>query len=166
MNPLRTLASSFPACPSFSPRPAPSYTPPRPPSLPSAVVFTNPTGSDVTLDFSGSGIPAAPRTEFLLTPDAPSYEAFAARVAARASAGQAELGGPSGFVDPPDSLHSDAVFLNGAPLTVDPATALLETYPIQGKPVADPSSPIVVPAYGYGFVVLSGGAAASAAACM
>lgn len=130
------------------------------------VVYTNPTANDVTLDFSAGGIPAAPRVEFLLTSSSSAHSEFAARLAARAGSGARDLSGPSGLAAPPASIQDDAIFLNGSPLTVDPDTALLETYPIPGKPVTDPSKPVVVPAYSYGFVVLTGGAAGSAAGCM
>ena len=123
------------------------------------LVFTNPSAGDVALDLSPSGVPAAPRVEFLLTSSAQQYAAFRERGSAAAGGGAPAAGGP------PASLQDDAIFLNGAPLTVDPTTALLAAYPIPGAPVSDPAQPLLLPAYSYGFVVLNGGSAAAPAVC-
>jgi hypothetical protein len=59
------------------------------------------------------------------------------------------------------SVQADAVYLNGALLSVDPSTGMLPQNPLPGRSVSD-GSPLVAPGYSYGFVVLN---AAAAAAC-
>lgn len=116
------------------------------------VVFTNPTGSDVVIDLTASGIPNAPRQEWVLTSAAADYDAWAARVASNSTRADVTSGGP------PSTIQADEVYLNGALLAVDPATALLPAYPVPGKVVGDPSSPITLPPYSYGFIGLTGAA--------
>ncbi len=63
-----------------------------------------------------------------------------------------------------DTMQSGNVFLNGALLSVDPATGLLPQRPIPGVPCASPAGGLAIPAYTYGFYAFSG-AGASPAAC-
>ena len=112
------------------------------------VSFANPTGVDVTLDVVTS-LPAAPRNEFFLTSSTSSYTEWQRRVA------QGQLHTVHRPADPPSTLDVDAAFLNGVELTVD-AMGLLPVSPIPGRAVTDPTAPLVIPPYSYGFIQYPG----------
>lgn len=115
------------------------------------LAWANWQGSDVTFS-----LPAAfgtgKRTEFTLTSSPAAWQ----EALDRAERGEAVRGVP-----PPASLQADAVFLNGKPMTVDPATGLLPAYPIPGR-VAAAGTPFTAPPYSYGFIVFP---TAGVAAC-
>ena len=83
-----------------------------------------------------SGVPAAPRVEFVLTSGAAGFD--------------------------PAALTGDAIFLNGAPLAADAAGALSPPFPFPGRHVA--AGGLTLPPLSYGFFVLEGAAAAACAA--
>lgn len=77
-----------------------------------------------------AGVPASPRTEFLLTSGAAGYD--------------------------PTALTGDRIFLNGNLLSADASGALSPPFPFPGRAV--PSGGLVLPPLSYGFLVLEGAA--------
>ena len=116
--------------------------------------WTNPTGADVTLDVVIPDTPAAPRMEFTLTSSAAGYSESHARVAAGRAATMASP------LAPPASLTDDALFLNGARLQADENGVLpwVNGAVGAGRVVTDPSEPIIMPPFSYGFIQLPGSA--------
>ena len=116
------------------------------------VSWTNPTGVDVTVNFSSVMIPAVPRSEYTLTSSSSAYYQSQERVAA----GKAFT--TSSPQDPPASLQDDVVYMNGALLQTDSNGVL--PWPNgavgAGKSVTDPSVPLVFPPYSYGFIQFPG----------
>jgi heparanase 1 len=109
-----------------------------------SVAFVN-----AAADAAGLTVPSlsvlAPRAEFLLTATAKG------------------LGGRGGSGQLPAELWDDAIFLNGALMSVD-AGGNLPAVPIPGNNVpAGSAEPITLPPYSYGFFVFP---AAGAAACI
>ncbi len=115
------------------------------------ITYTNPTGADIVLDVSAVNITNAPRTEYILTSSAAGYAESRARLA-RGLDALATLAAP---LDPPASNTADAVFLNGASWTVD-SNGILPALPVPGNVVNDPSQPMVMPPYSYGFFQFQG----------
>jgi hypothetical protein len=106
-----------------------------------ALAYVNFNDSDVTI--SMAGVAAAPRTEYVLTPTAEAFELPVVQRLLKTNMGA-----------PPPSLQNDQIYLNGQLLNVT-ADGLLPVYPVPGHVVSDPTQPIVVPAYSYGFFVFS-----------
>lgn len=113
------------------------------------LTFTNPTGVDVVLDLQAVNITTVGRTEYILTSTAAGYTESRARLAA------GQLRTPATAQDIPDSLTADAVFLNGQAWDVD-SNGILPDLPVVGNTVTDPSQPMLLPPYSYGFLQFAG----------
>jgi len=101
------------------------------------------TGSDnLQINFNQNTLTQSSRTQFILT-------------------SQTALSTMKNLHAPPSSLTDDTIFLNGNLLTVN-NNGTLPQYPIPGQSVSN-TSPLQVPAYSYGFIVLNN---ANAQACM
>lgn len=118
------------------------------------ISYANPTGADVQVDLSAVNVSTpAPRTEYFVTSDAASYTDSRARVAAGVlrTVAQAALRDR----DPPASLTSDVVYLNGQLWQVDD-NGILPALPVVGNTVTDNSQPLVLPPYSWGYVQYPG----------
>jgi hypothetical protein len=120
------------------------------------ISYTNPTGSDVNLTLGVLGIPSVPRTEYVLTGDAPSYQDSPLGAEPRGS-----INLRTGVEPNWAALQSDAVFLNGQQWSVN-GQGVLPALPVRGRTVNDPSQGVLVmPAYSYGFFQFYGQAPAA-----
>ena len=99
-----------------------------------------------------AGIGSASGDEYILTPTADAYTAFAARRATGTLNVRAPGGADPTASAPPDSLQLDTIFLNGEQLTVDDDGVPTE-FPLPGVPVS-PGGGFSAPPYSYGFFVL------------
>jgi hypothetical protein len=107
--------------------------------------YINTGGADVAFQF-GSGLPLVPRVQYMLTSSAEQYEEAMVRIASGAAATDTA---------PPPTLQSDQVYLNGGLLAVN-SEGMLPQYPLPGLLVTNASQPLILPAYTFGFFVITG----------